>query len=147
MGKTTAKDTKRLWWVLVILYLMVAIPEYLCASQELPASGGFEPLSGINRAWSDKRGGTSSWGRNPFSFPRTEAHSSRVRETTYDGGGLQLSAILYHEEGSVAIINHRIVRPGDLIGGRKVVSILEDRVVIQDLSGVIELKLDPFGSK
>ncbi len=143
MVRITAVGIKRWWWVLGIMYLIAAIPGYLYASQEQQ----FQPLSGINRAWLDKTAGTSSWGRNPFFFPRAEAHSSQIRETTNDAGGLQLSAILYHEEGSVAIINHRIVRQGDLIGGRKVVSILEDRVIIQDLSGVTELKLDPFGAK
>jgi hypothetical protein len=127
----------------VLIYFMVAIPGYLYAAQELQ----FQPLSGINQAWLDKAGGPLSWGRNPFFFPRSGSDSGQMRDTTYDAGGLQLSAILYHEDGSVAIINHRIVRQGDVIGGRKVVSIMEDRVLIQDLSGVTQLKLDPFGAK
>ncbi|GEM_PF-1476837 len=143
MEKITATNDKRFWLVLVVMCLIVAIPGYLCASQE----SQFQPLSGINQAWLDKTGGTLSWGRNPFNFPRADANSNQGGEITYDAGGLQLSAILYHEEGSVAIINHRIVRQGDLIAGRKVVSILEDRVIIQDLSGVTELKLDPFWVK
>jgi hypothetical protein len=140
-------DAKRLWWVFVIMYLIVAMPGDLCASQELPASGGLKSLSGINRAGLDKIGGTSSWGRNPFYFPRGEANSNQLRETTVDASGLQLSAIFYHEEGGVAIINHHIVRQGDQVGGRKVVSILEDRVILQDLSGITELKLNSFSLK
>jgi len=91
--------------------------------------------------------GASSWGRNPFYFPRVGADANQERPTPFDGSGLRLSAILYNEAGSVAIINHRIVRRGDQIGGRRVVSILEDRVILQDLSGAFELKLDPFGLK
>jgi hypothetical protein len=143
MLRVKAVGTKQCLWILEIICLILAIPEYLCASQETP----FQPLSGINRTWLDKTAGTSSWGRNPFYFPRGEAHLSQDKEPRNDVSGLQLSAILYHEQGSVAIINHRIVRPGDLIAGKKVVSILQDRVIVQDLSGVTELKLDPFGAK
>jgi hypothetical protein len=147
MGGIMATDTKRFWRIFVAMYLMATIPGYLYASQELPASGELKPLSGINRAWLDQVGGTSSWGRNPFYFPRAEDNSSPARETTVDTGGLQLSAILYHETGSVAIINHQIVRQGDQIEGRKVVSILEDRVILQDLSGISELRLNSFSLK
>ncbi len=66
---------------------------------------------------------------------------------TEEAGGLRLSAILFNEGGGLAIINHKIVRRGDRIGSRKVVSILEDRVFLQDLSGVYELRLDRFGAE
>lgn len=146
MRRITATDAKRFGLSLVMMCLIAAIPAHLHASQELPASGGLKPLSGINRAWLEKNGGTSSWGRDPFYFPRAEAHTNQGGEVA-EAGGMKLSAILYHEEGSVAVINHRIVRQGDLIGGRKVVSIFKDRVILQDLNGASELKLDPFGAK
>ena len=142
MRRITATDAKRFGLSLGMMCLIAAIPAHLHASQELQ----IKPLSGINRAWLEKIEGTSSWGRDPFYFPRAEAHSNHGGEVA-EAGGMKLSAILYHEEGSVAVINHRIVRQGDLIGGRKVVSIFKDRVILQDLSGVSELKLDPFGAK
>jgi hypothetical protein len=143
MERNAPVNAERLSWVSMILSLIAVMPGYLYAGQESQLT----PLSGINQAWLDETTGASSWGRNPFFFPRGDSRSSLIAETTYDAGELQLSAILYHEGGSVAIINHRIVRQGDLIGGRKVASILEDRVIIQDLNGMTVLKLDPFGAK
>lgn len=127
----------------VIGYFLAAIPVNGYATQDLSASGGPKPLSGINWTWLERIGGISTWGRNPFNFPRTGLDTIGAD----DGGGLQLTAILYHKAGSVAIINKRIVRPGDSIGGKDVVSILEDRVVLKDLNGVLELKLGAFGVK
>jgi len=134
---------KRLYLFSVIAYFVATIPAYLHASQDLSPSGGPKPLSGINWTWLDKIGGTLTWGRNPFNFPRTGPETIGAD----DGGGLQLTAILYHKAGSVAIINKRIVRPGDSIGGRDVISILEDRVALKNLNGVLELKLGAFGIK
>ena len=128
-------------------FLLVFIQGHGNASQDLPTSGGLKPLSGINRTWLDKMQEASSWGRNPFYFPRGGVNVNQASSPAFDGSGLQLSAIIYHPEGSVAIINHQIVRQGDEVVGRKVVSILEDRVVMQDLSGVAELRLNPFGLK
>ena len=125
----------------LLVSLLVFIRGHGNASQDSSASGGLKLLSGINRAGLDKIQETSSWGRNPFYFPR----EGQGRPTGSDASGLQLSAIFYHEKGSVAIINHRIVRQGDQIEGRKVFSISENRVILEDLSGVLELKLDPFG--
>ena len=134
---------KRLYLFCVIAYFVATIPAYVHASPDLSASGGPKPLSGINWTWLDRIGGTLTWGRNPFNFPRTGPGTIGVD----DGGDLQLTAILYQKAGSVAIINKRIVRPGDSIGGRDVVSILKDRVVLKDLNGVLELKLGAFGVK
>ena len=131
-----------LFLLYVIGYFLAIIPVYVHASQDLSASGGPKPISGINWTWLDRIGGTSTWGRNPFNFPRKGPTDGMENE-----GGLQLTAILYHKAGSVAIINQRIVRPGDSVGSRTVASILEDRVVLKDLNGVLELKLGAFGTK
>jgi hypothetical protein len=142
-----ARFTRRFFLTMLLGSLLLFIQGHGNASQELPASGGFKPLSGINRAWLEKMDSEFTWGRNPFYFPRGGTDAVQKEPADLDGSGLRLSAILYHEEGSIAIINHRIVRRGDQIGGRRVVSILQDRVILQDLSGVFELKLDPFGLK
>ena len=137
------RSAKRLYLFSVIAYFVATIPASLHASQDLSASGETRPLSGINWTWLDRIGGTLTWGRNPFQFPRTVPTTDGMD----NGGGLQLTAILYHKGGGVAIINKRIVRPGDSIGGKDVVSILKDRVVLKDLNGVLELKLGAFGVK
>src|SRR3972149_7714840 len=95
---------KRLYLFSVIAYFVATIPAYVHASPDLSTSGGPKPLSGINWTWLDRIGGTLTWGRNPFNFPRTGPETIGVD----DGGGLQLTAILYHKGGGVAIINKRI---------------------------------------
>lgn len=110
------------------------------------ADSAFTPLSGINKAWLGRieEGGKS--GRNPFHFPRTDhmKDAGAGGQTPGREAGLQLNAILYHEEGSLAIVNHRILRQGDLLGGSQVVSILKDRVILRDPNGIYELKLGPI---
>lgn len=124
--------------VLVIMFLIgVGVAE----------SPGEPALSGINRTWLDRSKGPSVWGRDPFHFPRRENSGEGPAQGIEDLGGLRLTAILYSDKGSVAIISHKIVRRGDRVGERTVVSILEDRVFLQDLSGVYELRLDRFSAE
>jgi hypothetical protein len=145
MTKSKGFRKNLLLWFLGLLFFFIQCQGN--ASQDLPTSGEFKPLSGINRGGLDKLQEASSWGRNPFYFPRAGVNGNQERPSAFDGSGLQLSAILYHPEGSVAIINHQIVRQGDEVAGKKVVSILENRVIMQDLSGVTELRLSPFSLK
>ena len=148
MQRLTCKRRLSLFLVSLMLGVPWALaPAYLRASQDLSASGGLRPLSGINQTWLDRLEGRLSWGRNPFDFPRPNQNAAGDNKTPDDEGVLQLSAILYHKEGSVAIINHRVIRPGDSIGARRVISILEDRVVLKDVSGLSELKISPFGAR
>ena len=136
------------WTKRFVLFSIVGVLETILfgslkANQDLP----LKPLSGINRVWLEKVEGASTWGRNPFYFSRREGDTHHGQKPGFDAGGFRVNAILYHKEGSVAIINHQIVRQGNQIEGKRVVSILADRVILQDLSGAFELKLSPFSTQ
>lgn len=124
-------------WVFVFLagYILGGIWNNLSAaevSNQNVHSGGRPVLV-------EQRGETVEWGRNPFSYPR------EGKEEDPGGSlGLKLTAIFYHEEGSMAIISHRIVSRGDRIGGKRVIKILKNRVVLRNRSGLYELTLDSF---
>lgn len=63
------------------------------------------------------------WGRDPFALPSKEAAIS---------GELTLTAILYHPQSQLAIVNGRMVKVGDEIEGRQVVAIDPDHIVIRE---------------
>jgi hypothetical protein len=54
---------------------------------------------------------------------------------------LSLKGISWDNVSPLAIINDEVVRVGDNIGGRKVIEIKEDRVILNDGKGNLELKL------
>lgn len=73
----------------------------------------------------------TAWGRNPFA----PAAVGQAR------GEMVLSGIMWDETDPTAIINDEIVRVGDSVGGRKVVDIKQDRVIVDDGSGKVEIRL------
>lgn len=79
-----------------------------------------------------KRSDYSYWGRNPFSIS-----GSRIMRL----GALTINGILWDKKNPLAIINEEIVKVGDKIDGNKVVSIEQDRVILNDGSKDIELLL------
>ncbi len=79
-----------------------------------------------------KRTAYSSWSRAPFS-----ASSAPIKGY----GGHTLSGIIWDKENPMAVINDNIVKIGDKIDGNTVVSIEQDRVVLNDGSKNIELLL------
>ncbi len=75
----------------------------------------------------------SSWARNPF-IPGDLADTS---------GRLIVKGIVWGDDevGTFAIINDKIVKKGDEIGGKRVVEIKKDKVIINDGQNNFELKL------
>lgn len=75
----------------------------------------------------------SSWGRNPFT-PGDLADNS---------GRLIIKGIVWGDDkaDTFAIINDKIVKIGDEIGGKRVVEIKKDKVIINDGQNNFELKL------
>lgn len=71
--------------------------------------------------------GPVSWGRDPFLSPL-------AKETPDEGapkvGALVLTGIVRDEEGVQAIIGDYIVNVGDIINGKKVISIKKNEVVL-----------------
>jgi hypothetical protein len=63
------------------------------------------------------------WGRDPFALPTKDEVLA---------GSLTLTAILYHPQSKMAIVNGRMVRVGDQIEGRQVVSIGPDHIVVRE---------------
>jgi hypothetical protein len=66
---------------------------------------------------------TPRWGRDPFAQPTNEEAMS---------GTLSLTTILYNPESAVAVINGQVVRAGDDVDGRRVVSIGPDHVIVRE---------------
>ncbi|HXZ25127.1 MAG TPA: hypothetical protein VEI24_02815 [Nitrospiria bacterium] len=65
----------------------------------------------------------SHWGRDPFVQPTSREASA---------GDLALTSILYSPASSVAVINGQVVRSGDDVDGRRVVSIGPDYVIVRE---------------
>jgi hypothetical protein len=63
------------------------------------------------------------WGRDPFVLPRPEEVMA---------GTLHLTAILYGQDSSLAVINGQLLKPGDNVEGRRILKIGEDYVVVRE---------------
>lgn len=74
----------------------------------------------------------TNWGRNPF---------SAVRSVSGLSSGLQLSGIIFDEQGGYAVLNDQICHIGDTIDGKKIVDIKQDRVILNDGTKDFEVKL------
>ena len=75
---------------------------------------------------------TSTWGDDPFLIKKkakkiTKSSRKMVKEPTF-----VLKGISFKPRGSVALINDRIVKEGDVIEGYKVIKIEEKRVILWD---------------
>ncbi|MBI3994620.1 MAG: hypothetical protein HY349_01455 [Nitrospirae bacterium] len=105
-----------------------------------PVAVKAQPLSEINTQWLERQEKAMQWGRDPFALPGSSASGAGV---TTDGE-FHLSAIIYREGRGVAIINNKILRKGDMIEGRRIAEILEDRVVLQGAGGEKELRVNKF---
>ena len=74
------------------------------------------------------------WGRDPFALPPSSGGTGAKGD-----GEFLLSAIIFHPGGGAAIINNKILRQGDMIEGRRIMTILKDRVVLRGAAGEKEL--------
>ena len=96
-----------------------------------------QALSGSNTPSFLPKEKASHWGRDPFSLPNRSNGLAREQ-----GGEFHLSAIIYRKGRGLAIINNKILRKGDMIEGRRVAVILEDRVVLRSAAGELELRVN-----
>jgi hypothetical protein len=75
------------------------------------------------------------WGRDPFARPtKGEAMA----------GTLSLTSILYNPASAVAVINGQVVRAGDDVDGRRVVSIGPDHVIVREGKIIRRLEVPRF---
>lgn len=81
-------------------------------------------------------------GRDPFIPP----HFTPGKVKAGPAVGLELKAILHNPLSAVAIVNDQLVRVGDTVGGRKVVEIRPDRVVLRDAAGKSEMRIGPMAT-
>ncbi len=81
-------------------------------------------------------------GRDPFIPP----HFTPGKVKAGPAAGLELKAILHNPLSAVAIVNDQLVRVGDTVGGRKVVDIRPDRVVLRDAAGKSDLRIGPMAT-
>ncbi len=114
--------------IISLIYAMTSRPKV--KRKNLPDPETISPAAGIMPT---KRRATQtkfvSWGRNPFA-PRGSAIKN-----------LLLNGILWDKEKPMAIINDTTVSIGDKIDGNTIIDIKEDRVILNDGTGNIELKL------
>lgn len=71
-----------------------------------------------------------TWGRDPFLLPKIKTEKRRELQTTF-----KLVAILERGNERIAIIDHEVVKKGDLVGDEKVQEIGVDRVVLTKRNG------------
>ena len=79
-----------------------------------------------------KRSNAVDWGRNPFLLEKAEAQAF---------ANVVLNGIAWDEKNPKAIINDRICELGEVVGGRKIVKIEQNRVVLNDGVENLELRL------
>ena len=70
---------------------------------------------------------SADWGINPFLVERGSAPRGAATP-----GGRVLSGILWDADSPSAIVDNRVVRVGDRLGGWRVQEIRQDRVVLSD---------------
>lgn len=118
------------WVILVAVWAQAAKKP---AAADLTSTGG-PSLSDINlRALESlPTPAPKAWGRDPF-LPVPKAATGE--------GPLEMSAVILGNGRGVAIINKRIYRVGDVVSGRVIERILQDRVILSDGNGVLELRV------
>ena len=82
----------------------------------------------------------SQWGSDPF-VRKVVVKSRKKHKKRRVRPHFKLKAISYRTDGSVALINDRIVKSGDVISGYKVVKIEQKKVVLWDGKHRIVLNL------
>ena len=97
-------------------------------------AGFFEPMPA--RKKNKKRTSYKDWGKNPFSASKAAIPPS------VGSRGTRLGGIIYDANDVCALINDELARKGDFVDGKKVVEIYRDRVILNDGSKDIELRLE-----
>lgn len=97
-------------------------------------AGFFNPMPAQKKT--KKRTAYKDWGKNPFSV------SKAATPAPVGSQGLRLGGIIYDANEVCALINDELVHKGDSVDGKKVVEIYRDRVILNDGSKDIELRLE-----
>jgi hypothetical protein len=106
------------WGLFAVVYAVDASGSPGAAHQPRVSSG----LSEVNlQAFEQLQ--APRWGRDPFAQPTKQGAMA---------GTLSLTSILYSPASAVAVINGQVVRAGDDVDGRRVVSIGRDYVVVRE---------------
>ncbi len=131
--------SKRIW-LLPLIFLSLLPLNYVVSETQVDADMGPEIEQTEN----------NRWGRDPFYRDRTRENNEGENnvEEQEDKVDFLLSAIIFRDGKSVAIINDQIFRPGDKIGTDVIVSrILPHKVFLREGTRTIVLQVKPFGSK
>lgn len=86
----------------------------------------------------------AKWGRNPFYQKVQVKKAAVVTRKKKRSVRLNLYAISIKDNNSVALINDRIVKIGDMIGGYTLKKINKKSVLLTDGAKAITLKLDTY---
>lgn len=103
-----------------------------------------DSLSDVNVKGFEKNESKYKWGKDPFITPLSERFDKKGGASKIDG--MALSGIILRKGGGVAIINNKIMKKGDVIGGKRLIEILGDRVILADGDERIELLVERFSS-
>jgi len=133
----------KLLFILLILYPVPVFSEVLNPDSKRER----QSLVDINLHFLQKKEAgkeaIQDWGRDPFLLPSAPKNGLPVdRDKRFS-----LSAIIYRDGSGAAIINNQIARRGDEIGGMEVHDIQPDRVILENGSEVLELRVDPFSTR
>lgn len=96
-------------------------------------SGYLEASSSRQEIKKKRRAGYKDWGVDPFVITRASAPHSFA---------LALDGIVYDDKDSYALINNQLLHIGDEVNGKQVVDIQQDRVILNDGTKDIELRLE-----
>ena len=99
-------------------------------------------LLDVNLNGLEKNESRYKWGSDPFFMPGAQ----KGKEGASKIDGMTLNGVIHKKGSGVAIINSRIMRKGDAIAGKRIVEILEDRVILSDGDERIELMVEKFSS-
>ncbi len=99
-------------------------------------------LLDVNLNGLEKNESRYKWGSDPFFMPGVQ----NGKEGASKIDGMTLNGVIHKKGSGVAIINNKIMRRGDAIAGKRIIEILEDRVILSDGDERIELMVEKFSS-
>ena len=132
-------------WKGVVVAVIAALLAVGAQAAKKPSAGGAAPgggmsLSDVNLRALDAKPSppAKEWGRDPFLPPP---------KASIEEGPLELTAVILGNGRAVAIINKRIYRVGDMVSNRVIEQILQDRVILSDANGTIELRVQSLSDE
>ena len=116
-----------LFWILNSIFCILASASF--AQDTIK-----ESLSELNRMLPAKKSVIMPWGRDPF-IPL-------LGDRFGTPANLRLTAIIYNDKKSSAIINNKILYVGDSVEGQKVIDITKQYVILRGMGGSYKLEID-----